>query len=491
MTIGFADLKKQVVALPILQVIGSVTQVYDARKEEVCYEDLARATTGQYYAYCPFHNDDTLGSFVITPERNIWWCFSEGIGWSGIDFEERYFNLKFKDAVYHLATRFSLITEEDYNRYAQKKIAVDVVRSASVSVEKPKDKPARKADQDIIDMVYSAIPRVCSLTAKHKQHLLKERGLSAKDLEDYFTFPTRNMDLAAAVYRECARVICDEVYSEKKLMELTKEEKIELEKDERLVRLRQQFIYIPGFFFDGRSIDFASYKGIGFLVKDHTGKAVGIQIRRDTVRDGESRYVWFSSAFAAGRQGYNGGSSPGAPGGVIRSKIDTGKVPSICITEGRFKAEKIAAKGMTAIYVSGVSSWKNIMYIVRALKARHRYIYVAFDADLMGNTAVHGQLKELCFALEKEGLIPKLVLWPIDRGKGFDDLVRKSGQAYKEHLSYMEFKDFEDAYKKALEIVLKMMDAKDLKEIEKERRTEFTALLQRQVERFACGQEKP
>ena len=160
--------------------------------------------------------------------------------------------------------------------------------------------------------------------------------------------------------------------------------------------------------------------------------------------------------------------------------------PALCITEGRFKAEAIAKKGNIAVYVSGVSSWKNIIPVVENLKGNNRHVFIMFDADMMGNTAVHGQLFQMCSGLGQSGLMPVLVLWRIRDGKGFDDLVLRYGNDYAERLTYMTFPKFEGIYQKALLKVLKEMGAADIREMDAEKRGQFTKLLQSRVEKEAC-----
>ena len=479
----FVELAGRVKKLPVLAVIGTLVPVYTSRKQPVSKQELYEACTGQYLALCPFHADESLGSFVITPKKDMWWCFAEGLGGNGISFEMKYFDLGFKEAVFHLAKRFSILTAEEEKQYGNKKIDEDVVKHVESSFKR-KQREVRTAPADVTAMVYDAIPKVCPLKEKHKKHLVKERMLEKDDLGDYFTFPTRKMDLARAVYRQIGAQEAMKVYG-KKITELRDEECRALE--ERLSDVRENIPYVPGFFFDGMKVDFSSTRGIGFLVRDENGIPEGIQIRRDSVREGESRYVWFSSSFAAYKDGCRGGSSPGAPGGVIFPRGERKDMtPALCITEGRFKAEAIAKKGNIAVYVSGVSSWKNIIPVVENLKGNNRHVFIMFDADMMGNTAVHGQLFQMCSMLGQLGLMPVLVLWRIRDGKGFDDLVLRYGNDYAERLTYMTFPKFEGIYQKALLEVLKEMSAADIREMDAEKRGQFTKLLQSRVEKEAC-----
>ena len=52
--------------IPINEVVGSVVPLVQRGRH--------------YMGLCPFHPDHRLGSFVVTPDKNIWQCFAEGIG---------------------------------------------------------------------------------------------------------------------------------------------------------------------------------------------------------------------------------------------------------------------------------------------------------------------------------------------------------------------------------------------------------------------------
>ena len=485
----FINLVEKVKGLPVMLVIGTLVQVYDRNRHPVDEKDLAAAGSGNYLALCPFHADEELGSFVITPSKNMWYCFTENIGWSGIHFEMRYYELPFKDAVFHLARRFSLISEEEYKKLSGKKIEASVVKKAEDGMKKPQiQENTRVAPEKVINTVYHVIPLVCPLKERHKKHLLKERGLQKDDLGDYFTFPTRNMDLAKAVYRKTAELVAEKKFG-KPLRKLNAAEQKWLQEDSKAMKqLRDELIYVPGFYKDTfrDRIEFASYKGIGFIVRDDRGKALGIQIRRDTVKEGESRYVWFSSSFAQASAGCEGGASSGAPGGVIFPEGDP-KETAICITEGRFKAEAIAKKGNIAVYVSGVSTWKKILPIVDRLKGDRDKVFIMFDADMMGNTAVHSQIQEISTEMKRHGLTPYIVAWPIIYGKGFDDLVNNRANEYRKYLRCLKYDRFEPRWQKVLTNVLKEFKAERIRDITEKDRAAFNRMMQQKTEEAIFG----
>ena len=125
----FATLVEKVKEIPVAVVVGTLIQIYDRNRNPVQEKELATLSSGNYLALCPFHADEKLGSFVITPDKQMWYCFTENLGWNGIHFEMLYFELGFKDAVFHLARRCSLITEEEYKRQSGKKMDEKMVKT--------------------------------------------------------------------------------------------------------------------------------------------------------------------------------------------------------------------------------------------------------------------------------------------------------------------------------------------------------------------------
>ena len=459
---------KQVHELPVVEVVGAQVELFQR---------------GRYcLGLCPFHPDQHLGSFVVTPEMNIWRCFAEGVGGDPIKFEMMYFELSYLQAAFRLALEYNIITEDEYRKYSRKKWDEKEVENIRERVEEPvKKKKGKRADAAIINAVYDAIPKVCGLSAAHRRHLLQERFLKEDCLVDYFTFPTRRMDLADKVFRYLCEQKAQEIYGTK-LSGLQKDQLKNLEKI--MESVSSQIRYVPGFFYDERTkkVDFSSYKGIGMVLRNEKGEATGIQIRRDTVKEGESRYVWFSSAFAQSLSYADGGASSGSPGGFIPAKPGPNP-PQICITEGRFKAEKIAEKGNDVLYVSGVSTWKSVIPMIRNISNGRKAVFLMFDADMLGNVAVHRQLKAMESELSAMGFRTNLILWSKKYGKGFDDLVINKGSRYASYLKTMRYLHFADIYSKVLGQALGIYEVKEVREIQKDRANDFSEDLQDMMEK--------
>lgn len=410
---------------------GLIDDVKQIPVDQVIGEKVELVRRGRsYMGLCPFHPDNHIGSFVVTPDKGLWKCFACGCGGNVISFVKSYYELGFMDALTKLAVDFDLVTPSECEMFLKRKYDPETVMALEKeSLRAENDQKTQAADADVKSVVYKSIASVCELKDTHKKHLIEERHISEEELEgpdkEFFSFPTRNMNLPVKVFKNIKALTDDGVYP-----------------GEILSRTKKQLPIVPGFFFneDRTCIDFASNKGVGFLVKDDMGVVQGIQIRKDVVKEGESRYVWFSSAFATTKSGCSGGGCAGAPGGVIKSK--TGKAGCVFITEGRFKAEAIAQTGNTAIYVSGVSTWRNVLPILDCVIGNRKKVYLAFDSDMLGNVAVYKQLKSLGDALKQRSLNPMIVLWSKAIGKGFDDFYYNAGENFKEKCCFVRYEEF-------------------------------------------------
>ena len=487
--------------------------IRDIPIEDIVGNEIQLVRRGRYYmGLCPFHPDTKLGSFFVTPDLGIYKCFACGASGNGINFIMRYRDLNYVDACLYIAKRHGIITDAEFNSHFDKELKMPATSVTALKKE-GKSNVGIKADSDVINYVYSAMPRVFPLKDEHLNHLLNVRNLT--DTSDYFSMVNGKADIEKLILDDVARQLIKEAgLTEEEYKVLKQEKSIKAALlDRKYARVKEQLQYVPGFFrlSDTKALCYSANSGIGFLVKDDLGKALGIQIRRDeepdidddihvnikklpkevtvndlilgcngeyytskrelqkiatencnpvtiydmdgnriTVKEKLSRYIWFASTFAIGSDHFEGGASPGAPGGVIFPKNMDGK-PEICITEGRFKAEKIASLGKIAIYVSGVSSWKSIMPIVSNIDDRGK-VFLMFDSDMLGNPAVHTQLASLAAALAKENIKTNVIVWSKSNGKGFDDLVNNEGLVgVKNYLKNFSFDKFEPIYQGVLE----------------------------------------
>lgn len=90
-----------------------------------------------YQALCPFHDDKTLGSFVVSPTHNCYKCFSCDAKGGAVDFLMKYEKLSYPDALRYLAKKYSITIDDplDDVRYQNIKPA----KPRSLEPEKPRE----------------------------------------------------------------------------------------------------------------------------------------------------------------------------------------------------------------------------------------------------------------------------------------------------------------------------------------------------------------
>ena len=70
----------------------------------------------RYKALCPFHNDHTMGSFVVYPKGNCYKCFSCGAKGGVVDFIMNHEHLSYPDAIRWLGKKYNIETDmSDFN----------------------------------------------------------------------------------------------------------------------------------------------------------------------------------------------------------------------------------------------------------------------------------------------------------------------------------------------------------------------------------------
>ena len=424
-----------------------------------------------YLGLCPFHNDKNLGSFVVTPYKNIFKCFSCDQGGDGIKFVALYNGINYIEATFKIGLDEGLITAEEYEEYFQKRRFTkdEIKRIEKTSIE---DKPKiilNEKERIERDEIFNLFLDLIKLKDEHREYLNKERNLSDEIIEKrkYKSYPT-------ASYMD-------------KLIEKMKEKGIK-DIDKRLEKM-------PGFYQkkvkDNWVWTFPSNKGILMPIKDAKGYITGLQIRRDKKDEDRGRYIWFSSSFADYTKRYKKGTSSGSPLDVLYPDKKKNINTTLFITEGRFKSEAIVAKfNSISISVQGVSSWneidKEIEKIEEKLNFKFTHIYIAFDSDMLYKHQVYEQLKKMSDMLEKnidfenrgnkkkstKGIY--YIYW--DEPKGIDDFLFLH---YNENVGNLnDFKKFnksiwDENYKRCVDKILKDQDVSHLRDIEANRREEI------------------
>lgn len=463
------------------------------RKNLIDYsEDYLLGSKGNFTTICPFHADSSEGSLVVTSQfsnKNMFKCFACGAGGDTIGFEQKYFNLSFKDAVYHLAYRLGLIDEKAMK---QKSTSESSIAKAIEKTNTPRKAFVEEvvADKEVVDAVYRAMVKQYRLINAHREHLIQKRNILEGDFKEYFSFPERNTDVASDVRRHIAMEGAEKMFG-KGITYLSKEEMSSLMNSPFINKVREQLQYVPGFYLNKRTgkIEWIYKQGIGLLAIDAEGFARGVQVQNLDPTSTAAKYVWWSSRAKLGETGFEGGSSPGSPGGVIfpKNNFDNNYMETapIVITEGKYKAEALAYQGNIAIYVSGVGTWKNIIPMIETLRGDREKIYVAFDADAMGKISVFKPLKAICKELKNMGFKPIMLVWSIENGKGFDDLVHSKGVAhYKSYLKAIRSEEFVQIFTAIVKTLLAEMGVSSISAFQnnKEMNNKFTTLLQKRME---------
>ena len=399
------------------------------------------------YGSCPFHSSTHHRSFVVTPRKNIWHCFvcGDGFGGNGIKFISLYDNIDYLQAAFKVAYENNIISYDEYIMYSKinyNETYVNRLEQKHVGSKKIAVTAKPKAPDFIIHNVYSIIKENCSLSEEDYKTLKNERHLSdTRIASDYFTAPTNwkqkenILNAIRAAYPE---------YTDEILMT------------------------VPGFYIEpekGKNrLKFSFAKGIAFCIRTDT-KIKAIQIRRYTVKEGQKRYTWFSSSFTdAEPDKYLGGAGCGSPHDILYpDNTDKG---IIAITEGRFKSEILRDAGNVAISLQGVSTWKGIQNeILHIMDSRPvRKIYLFYDSDMLGNTAVYNQSTALLKAIEIT--FPTIqtyhAVWKKEWGKGIDDMYF-NGHIKK--IKYLTSGQLKSCHEKVLKFLLKKYGVESLDEI--------------------------
>ena len=112
-------------AASVVDVIGDF---YDLRKKGVNYQCL-----------CPFHDDRHMGSFVVSPRKNTYSCYSCGAHGDAIGFLMMKQGLTYPDALRWLAKKYSIVIPDDaHDEWRDRLNAI---------IEKAKQAEARRLEQ--------------------------------------------------------------------------------------------------------------------------------------------------------------------------------------------------------------------------------------------------------------------------------------------------------------------------------------------------------
>ena len=180
-------------------------------------------------------------------------------------------------------------------------------------------------------------------------------------------------------------------------------------------RRRALVLTVPGVVQDdGKPLRFQSQCGLLIPVRDATGQIVALRIRLDAAGDG-GKYRWISSR----SQSRTDGASPGTPCHVPRGI--TAPMETLRVTEGELKADiSFGLSGVPTVSIAGVNTWKRVLPLIDQLQPKR--VLIALDADFRTNVAVAAALRGLVASLSESRDVA-VETWPLDDGKGIDDLL--------------------------------------------------------------------
>lgn len=248
-------------------------------------------------------------------------------------------------------------------------------------------KAVATADADTLDRAYRLLLDNLELSAAHRDDL-RRRGLTdaAIDAGRYRTLPADTSTIALAM----------------------------------LTGLGGTYDQIPGCLSTrGRAAHIQARPGLLIPVRDVQGRIVALKVRPYNQQAG-GKYQYVTSRSKKHPKAPSPGSPAHVPLGI------TGPCDVVRVTEGELKADVTTVlSGIPTVSFPGVASWKRILPIIKALQAKT--VRLAFDADAATNHQVARALRQCYRHLNQAGYIVELERWPLESGKGIDDLLVSGG----------------------------------------------------------------
>lgn len=418
-------------------------------EEVISYYLEIKKSGMSYTAICPFHNDNRAGNFYIHKSNNSYKCFACGAGGDAIDFVQGYEGVSFLDAIATLGLRYGYITFDEYEKYfnpnkTRKQNMKKIRKRKPIKKKVVKESIVQRASDKTIHIIYSSFIDVLRLSKEDLKYLREERLLSYKEI-------------ISTKYRSL-----DEKVNKKFVLDIL------ISKIESRGLSKNDLLGVPGFFVKGEEISFDNSKGLLIPVRNPEGLIVGLQIRNMSNDDGP-KYTWFSSSFAAKDEGFmKYGVAAGQPIDVVYP-VKKKFRKAIFITEGKFKAEKIANEwGYVTISIQGVNNWGGIEDYIERIEKRinHKFeiVFTAFDADASFKFQVFEQLKKMTDKiLENKKVNIKYLSWDHRYGKGIDDLMINNPDLKEKKLVSINSKDkIDNIYEKSLKEAMKLNKRKNM-----------------------------
>lgn len=382
------DLYREVKSLPIDRVLSRYVTLHKR--------------AGHYEILCPFHNDKSMGSFIIRPNKNRWDCYCCGKGGDGTEFVSLLLQIPKREAAIQIAEEHKLIDSQTAAAFRKGDMHKTVFKPHPI-VKKVGHNPKRDAAH--LAKVYTAFVAASgAVSSAHRKYLTQAREVEGWE-KDFFEWPNPNNLL------------------------FWKRFAAELKKEGIMTSMVRAIQYVPGFCFNLESMKpyFLSCTGIGIVLRDENGKISGLQLRPDDARGG-AKYKLFSSSWAE----YNDLERPTAFDGASSQQVidilyppDKNDIKAAAITEGKFKAIQLAKMGYVVLSINGVNCWSMVItqFLSLVEQLGPQMVHIYFDADIGEKVGVAEAAIELFKAIAVKGFDTYFVVWPKSLGKGIDDMI--------------------------------------------------------------------
>lgn len=244
------------------------------------------------------------------------------------------------------------------------------------------------ADDVLRDQVYSDLLRLAPLSAVHRALLSKEpHGLSEQAMNRYGSLPVEQSARERLV--------------------------VDLER----AHGRDVLLSCPGFY--AKSDGTLTIAGAGIILPCRAldGKITSIQIRRDTVGDGQARYYGLSGAG-------HGGPSCGSAAHVARPHGGIKDARTVYVSEGCKKADVAADHyGAVCIGLPGVGTFEKAYPLLAQLAGDVLVIALDQDVKPAAQAAVERATAGLAAAAIRLGYCVRVAVWDSSAAKGIDDAI--------------------------------------------------------------------
>lgn len=358
------------------------------------------------YAKCPFCHHK-MGTFYLYNDTNLFKCFACDAQGDIIEIVSKLFNLKF---VVALDKIYSDVT----NKYGRSLDNV-VTNNNNINLKSNRE---QKVHPSFTDLAIRIFLKSVKLNPKDRDYLMTNRHLTNDEINQlgFFTMPQNSDEFLERLEKETIKAgYITNIFQFMPGMYTT----AKLKTNQKSINGDPIYKYT-----------FKYTKGIGIPAKNSKGYYTGIQVKVDQkfYQNKLAKYLWFSSKESViPKYAFNG-----TPSGTPIATFINDQSQVLDITEGFFKGYTIFKKtGNSVFALSGVNATsqldtelKGLQYILANQKKSIKKVNLLFDSDLAVNVNVLKALSKLAVKLNKKlKVMPNIILWNMNYGKGIDDLL--------------------------------------------------------------------